>query len=137
MDIKKIHEGFVKDKNFSVEGQIRWLQKAGFPQHQIEQAMITVYSELEKGAIPKVWIKGKEKKYLTSSEKFLERESGWASRNIQNGHDLDQYLLEIAKRIRTQELTVMIGKMEEFEAKMRKKWEEEERKKKPWYKRIF
>ena len=137
MDIKKLHEKFADYNSPTVEGQIRWLQKAGFVQHQIEMAMVSLYSEIERGEIPKVWAKGKETKYLPASENFLAREAGWSSRDIQNGNDLDQCLMARAKGVRTGELTVMIAKIEEFEAKMRKKWDEDQKNKKPWYKRIF
>lgn len=135
MDMKVLHSRFSDKDSPSVEGQIRWLQKNNFPQHQIEQAMITVYSELERGKIPKRWTNGTEVKYLSSDSNYLSAE--WFSRPISGGAELDQYLLEIAKRIRTEELTTLIRKMEQFEINMRKKWEAEQKQRKPWYKRIF
>ena len=48
MDIKALHERFKDDHSPSVEGQIRWLQKQGFPQHHIEQAMAEMKAIEEK-----------------------------------------------------------------------------------------
>jgi len=110
MDFKQLHERFKDDDSPSVEGQIRWLQKQGFAQHQIEQAMISTYTEIERGEFtPK------------------------------NGSDLDQYLLNKAKIVRTEELSAQIKKMEEFVDKLKGQAIEEYKKEqeKPWYKRLF
>jgi hypothetical protein len=104
MDIKKLHEKYKDDASPSVELQIRWLKKMGFEQHQIDQAMIIVYSEIEK------------------DEKVFK-----------NGGEFNLYLKDVASKIRTEELSAYIAKIEEFEAKMRKKWESEL----PWWKRIL
>lgn len=108
MNFKALHTKYKDNDSPTVEGQIRWLQKQGFGQHQIDQAMITVYTEVERG-----------------------------EKDFKNGNDLDQHLLETAKKIRTDELTTYITKLEEFESKLKKKWEEDQKKSKPWYKRIF
>lgn len=143
MDMKTLHARFKDDDSPSVEGQIRWLQKQGFPQHHIEQAMLTLYSELERGNVPK-------------------KEDGTP---VKGGWDLDQALLLTAKTIRTDELRLQVKRLEEFEAKLKAKWEEDRRKeeailaaaeeerkereakkaeedaaskpKRPWYKRLF
>jgi len=111
MNFVELHSKFKDDDSPSVEGQVRWLQKQGFAQHQIEQAMISVYMEIERNEA-----------------------------NFKNGFELDQYLLEKAKLVRTEELTTQIAKMEEFVANLKKKWDEDRLKtevKLPWYKRIF
>ncbi len=114
MNFKELHRKHADKDSPTVEGQIRWLQKQGFPQHQIDQGMITVYSEIER----------KEK-------------------DFKSGLELDQYLLDTCKKFRTDELTAYVAKLEEFEAGLKKKWEQEQKKqleaqqKKPWYKRIF
>jgi uncharacterized protein (DUF2132 family) len=110
MDFKELHSKYKDEYSPSVEGQIRWLQKQGFAQHQIEQAMITVYSEIERG-----------------------------EKDFKNGLELDQYLLEKAKLIRTEELTAQIKKMEEFVNKLKGQAIEEYRRQqaRPWYKKIL
>jgi hypothetical protein len=105
MNFKELHEKFKDDASPSVELQIRWLQKMGFLQHQIDQAMITVYTEIEQG------------------------------KTFKNGGEFNLYLKDVVTKIRTEELKLYVANLESFEAKMRKKWEEE--KPKPWYKRIF
>lgn len=110
MDFIQLHAKYKDDDSPSVEGQIRWLQKQGFVNHQIEQAMITVYSEIERGEI-----------------------------DFKNGAELDHYLLERAKRIRTEELTEHIKKMEHFVNSLRQQAVEDYKKQqaKPWYKKLF
>lgn len=108
MNFTELHAKYKDDDSPSVEGQIRWLQKQGFAQHQIEQAMIATYAEIERG-----------------------------EKDFTSGLELDQYLLNKAKLIRTEELTLQIAKMEEFVDKLKSKWEEDLKKKKPWYRRLF
>jgi len=110
MDFKELHAQFKDEHSPSVEGQIRWLQKQGFTQAQIEQAMIDVYSEIERGEV-----------------------------TFNNGFELDQYLLERAKKIRTEELTMQIKRMEEFVSKIKQQAVEEYKaqQEKPWYKKIL
>ena len=110
MNFKELHAKFKDNDSPSVEGQIRWLQKQGFAQHQIEQAMISTYTEIERGQVI-----------------------------FKNGHELDQYLLNKAKLIRTEELTIQITKMEEFVDKLKGQVLEDYKKEqaKPWYKKIF
>ena len=137
MDIKTLHERFKDDHSPSVEGQIRWLQKQGFPQHHIEQAMAEMYADIERGDLPKAYEKlSQDDKVIQSI--YLPKEvnspgKDFAQREISNGWDLDQALLEYAKRARTDELGVMLKNIERFEQKLRKKW----MKQVPWYKRVF
>jgi hypothetical protein len=138
MDFKKLHEQFRDNDSPSVEGQIRWLQKQGFAQHQIEQAMITVYSELERKATPLVFTKkethpdgGIKISRVFGNDPSHQPADDWTAQPIVNGEQFDQYLLQVAKRVRTEELGLMVKKMEEFEVNLRKKWikEEEDKKK--------
>jgi hypothetical protein len=141
MDIKALHEPFSDNDSPTVEGQIRWLQKQGFAQHQIQQALIAVYSEIERGDIPQVWTRKSKMPDggVVESKLYLSKDMNcpgahYKGRNITTGWELDQYLLTVAKRIRTDELSVMVKKMEEFEEGLRKKWAAQQ--KGPWYKRI-
>lgn len=137
MNIKEIHKQFADDHSPSVEGQIRWLQKQGFAQHQIEQAMITVYSEIERGEVPLVWHMREPDTSGHVKDTYCYTEvngvpPGSKFKNpkpISNGHQLDQYLLEVARRIRTGELSMMVSHMEQFEAKLKAKWEADIKKK--------
>jgi uncharacterized protein (DUF2132 family) len=110
MDMKELHAKYKDENSPSVEGQVRWLQKQGFAQHQIEQAMIAVYTEIERG-----------------------------EKDFKDGLELDQYLLEKAKIIRTQELADQVKKMESFVESIRNKAIEDYKKQqaRPWYKKIL
>jgi len=110
MDFKELHSKYKDEYSPSVEGQIRWLQKQGFAQHQIEQAMISVYTEIERG-----------------------------EKDFKNGLELDQYLLEKAKIIRTEELADQVKKMEAFVEKIKTQAVEDYKKQqaRPWYKKIL
>ena len=112
MNIIKLHEKFKDHDSPSVEGQIRWLQKQGFMQSQIDQAMISVYTDIERGV--ELYFEGKV------------IDSGWA---------LDQVLLKAAKVARTKDLTSVIKNIEKFEYDMRNRWETD--KKKGFFKRVF
>ena len=139
MNFKELHTKFKDDDSPSVEGQIRWLQKQGFAQHQIEQAMIAAYTEIEMGRIPNCWSmlvqkNGGERidrKYLPAD--YNSPGHKWKSRPIKNGFEFDQFLLENAKKVRTDELSVMLKNMQQFEKKLKKKWSSQV----PWYKRMF
>ena len=47
-----LHRKFKDHDSPSVEGQIRWLQKQGFAEHHIQQAMIALYNDIEQEKIP-------------------------------------------------------------------------------------
>lgn len=140
MKFKELHSQFKDDDSPSVEGQIRWLQKHGFQQHQIEQAMLTAYTELEAGRVPVRWkrkMKGKEGQEVIERKygdaKTKPKGANWESREVKNGFEFDQFLLECAKRVRTNELSVMLRHMEKFEKDLKKKWSAQV----PWYKRML
>jgi len=129
MNIVKLHGRFKDDDSSSVEGQIRWLQKQGFLQNQIDQAIITVYGDIERGETPMVFFcKGKEleKKYQLYNEPHPSRP--WNGEKIVTGWDLDQTLLREAKRARTKDLSAVIKNIEHFEAGLRTKWEKDRKK---------
>lgn len=139
MDFKLLHEPFRDEDSPSVEAQIRWLQKQGFLQHQIQKTMVRVYGELSRNEIPRVW-----KRTLDNREEVLYRPhgvtpkgEGWSSEKVANGFDLCQYILEIAKSFRTQDLTKFIKDMEKFESDMKSKWIDSIKYKVPWWKRLF
>ena len=144
MNFKVLHEKFKDDDSPTVEGQIRWLQKQGFAQHQIEQAMLTVYSALERGETPLLFTRkethpdgGIKISKVYGAEASHKPGHDWDQREIVTGEELDHYLLQVAKKVRTSELSTMVRKMEEFEANLRKKWEAEQKKKtkKRWWQR--
>lgn len=132
--MKVIHERFKDTDSPSVEGQIRWLQKQGFAQHHLEQAMISVYGDIDNGRVPRVF-----KKTITENDKqttetiyrnFGESppDSRWGEgEEISTGHDLDQVLMIAAKQARTDELSAMIINMEKFTEKLKQKWAEEQK----------
>ena len=96
MDFKKLHERYKDETSPSVELQIRWLRRIGFQSHQVDQALITVYGEIERG------------------EKIFK-----------SGSELNLYLKDVAAKIRTEEIGVYINNLEKFEANMRKKFQAE------------
>ena len=121
MDIKALLEGFTDLKDHSVEGQIRWLQKQGFSQDQIDHAILAVYFDLERGVIPCKWNTGAETVYMAGDQP----KSGehWEGGPISGGNDLDQYLLKVAKGIRTKELADKVAAIGVQVSKMKSQWE--------------
>jgi len=95
MDFEKLHEPYKDENSPSPELQVKWLRKFNIPDHVIDQAMISVYTEIEQ----------KEKTFQTGAE-------------------LNLYLKEIAKRLHTEELGAYIRHLEKFEAKLKKKWQQ-------------
>ena len=136
MNIKELHGKYADEHSPNPEGQVRWLQKQGFPQHQIDQAFILLYQDLERGQIPRVF-EQKNADGIVVSRKYGPYDTPCPtdhhSREISNGWDLDQCLLECAKIVRTNELQSTLVSIEAFEKKLRKKWSRQV----PWYKRIF
>lgn len=138
MDIKALLAAFTSEKEFTVEGQIRWLQKQGFTQDQIDHAILTVYFDLERGCLPCKWNTGAEVVYLSGDT----AKSGehWEGGAITTGNDLDQYLLKVAKDIRTKELSDKVAAIGVQVAKMKSQWEADYKKanaKPGFFKRLF
>ena len=132
MDIEKLHEKFQDKDSPSIEGQVRWLQKQGFLQNHIDQAMIQVYGDIERGHAP--WVFSKTIKDHKDTERVVKEyrlfdfpieESGWIQEPITNGWDLDQVILAVAKRARKKDLKSIVLNMQKFESDLRKKWEKE------------
>lgn len=126
MDIKAIHRKFTSQPDHLPEGQTLWLKKHGFREDQIEIAMTKVYFDLDRGCIPCKWDTGSEKVYLSGDQP----PSGehWKGGPIETTDDLDQYLLKVAKDIRTQEETDKINRMGEVINKMKAQWEDDYKK---------
>lgn len=133
MDIRKLHEPYKDQDSPSPELQVRWLKRLGFESHIIDQAMLNTYTDVERGI-----------------------------RTFKSGAELNAYIKDQAVRIRNDELSAYISKLEQFESKLKAKWEAERNErmalaakleadrlakerelaaaaaaKKPWYKRVF
>ena len=120
MDFQKLYEPYVTKEAPLVTEQIKWLQKQGIPQHIIDQAMIKVYDEIERG------------KVFNAEGKHT---STWA---------LWMYLQEIARGLQKKELEVYVKNLESFHENIRQKWNDDlnklaelERKKWPLWKKIL
>lgn len=135
VDYDKLHGRYKDDASPSVEGQIRWLQKQNFTANQIEVAMMSLYDDIYNETPPILYELDGEKRYLRHSDKSPGRK--WASRQIKGGDELDQSLIEIAKRIRTKELEDIKKNMQDFVSGLKKSWKNEVLSRVPWYKRIF
>jgi hypothetical protein len=130
MDIKALLASYTSEKEFTVEGQIRWLQKQGFTQDQIDQAILTVYFDLERGVLPNKWSRTASN---TSAGPITELvyfagdqpkpNVDWEGGPISGGNDLDQYLLKVAKDLRTKELSDKAQQLGVLVAKMKSQWE--------------
>jgi len=101
MDFQKLYEPYKTKDAPDVAEQLKWLLKQGIPQHIIDQAMIKVYDEIERG------------KGFDSTEKHS---ATWV---------LWMYLLKTAKEIHSQELDVYVKNLETFHGKLRSKWNED------------
>lgn len=121
MDIKAILANYTDEPAYTVEGQIRWLQKQGFAPDQIDQAVLSVYFDIERGLLPNRWDTGSEIVYLPGDQP----KSGehWLGGPITGGHELDQYLLKVAKDIRTKELSDKVAAIGVQVSKMKAQWE--------------
>ena len=140
MNLKELHKQFRDNDSPSVEGQYRWLEKQGFTPDQIEQAIIETYTEIHNGHTPQRWtreMKNAEGKTVVETRfgKYgvTPKGANWKCADISNGFEFDQFLLEMAKSARKNDLQLKIRGIQIFEKKMRKKWAREM----PWYKRMF
>jgi len=68
----------------TVEGQVKWLLSKSIPRSHIDQAVLSVYDEIERG------------------------------KTFASGADLDHYLLEVATHLHKVELTDSVVKLEAF-----------------------
>ena len=146
MDIKSLLQAYTSEKEFTVEGQIRWLQKQGFSQDQIDHAILAVYFDLERGVLPNKWYRTVETSAGPVSEIVYfagdqpKPNVDWDGGPISGGHELDQYLLKVAKDIRTKELSDKAAQLGELVSKMKSQWEADKSKaeaKPGFFKRLF
>ena len=120
IDFKKLHEPYAGDESPSPEMQIKWLQKNGIPAHIVDQAMIKVYDGLETGQL-----------------RFEPGKFAGDNGEHSAGFFFDQYLMKTAQEMHQQELTDHVAKLERFHGEMKKKWEDEQKSKKSWFRRVF
>ena len=125
MDLKAILAGYTTKPEFTVEGQMRWLQKQGFTEDQIAQALMSVYFDLERGVLPNKWRMGPEGETVYLPGDQPKASETWIGGPIGGGHELDQYLLKVAKDIRTRELTDKVAAIGIQVAKMKAQWEKD------------
>lgn len=135
MDMVKLHKPFAGKDSPSPEAQRNWLRKRGFTPVQIDQAMLTLYSDLDREALPNVFegVKEIEKKEIRYGMSGAKAPDGFTARNIKTGVELDQALLEYAKFFKAEDERAEIEKVQQFERMLRKRWESQV----PWYKRIL
>ncbi len=135
MDMVKLHEKFKGKDSPSVEAQRNWLRKRGFTPIQIDKAMLTLYSDIARGALPKVFEGAKEitKKEVSYGMAEDRAPSGFVARDISTGTELDQTLLKYALFFKSEDEKQEIERVQSFERMLRKRWESQV----PWYKRIF
>jgi len=94
MNFDKLIEPYKEDGR-TVQGQIKWLQSKGIPQDKIDQAILHVYDEIERGKIH------------------------------EHGHALDRYLLEVAQGFHHEELDAHAKRLENFFNAFKDRWREE------------
>ena len=135
MDIKLLHSHYKDEHSPTVEGQIRWLQNQGFSQDQIDQAMIATYFDIERGCIPCKWERRfKDEQGRNTNELiFLPGDQpkpgdDWSGGPVAGGKMLDQYLLKVAKDIRTKELADKTQALGAMVSKMKAQWEADAKK---------
>lgn len=76
-------------------GQRKWLAGKGVSPDKIDKAMLVVYDELSRG------------------------------KTFQDGHELDRYLWDVAKKIDAEHHEAEVKRLEEFFQKFKERWEEE------------
>lgn len=140
MNLKELHKQFKDDDSPSVEGQYRWLERQGFTPDQIERGIIEAYTELENGQIPTRWTRtmktaeGKDVVEVKFGPKGkTPKGANWKGEPIKNGFELDQFIMEMARLARHNDLRMKVKGLELFEQKLRAKWSKQV----PWYKRVF
>jgi hypothetical protein len=97
MDFKKLIEPYSEGGLRTIEAQIKWLLSKGIPRHHIDQAILTVYQEVEHG------------RQFTASESEQERAEGKTA-----GHYLDHEIFRVAKELYQAELSESVQKLEDF-----------------------
>lgn len=84
-----------KENGRTPQGQIKWLISKGIERDKIDQAMLIVYDEIERG------------------------------KALQNGHELDRYLLDIAQKLVKEDIDESVKRLETFFNTFKDKWQEE------------
>lgn len=84
-----------KENGRTTEGQMKWLLAKNIPKDKVDQAILLVYDELDRG------------------KTFL------------NGHEFDRYLLDVATNLHQTEMNESVKKLEEFFNTFKDKWREE------------
>ena len=111
MNFQELYEPYATKEAPNVSDQIKWLQKQGFPQNIIDQALLVVYTELEKG---KIFVSDKHS-------------SAW---------NLWMYIKGIATDLQKQELEIYVKNLEEFHSNLSDKidveWNKLSKSKKIW-----
>jgi hypothetical protein len=91
MDYKKLLEPYAENGR-TVEGQVTWLTKKGIAKTYIDQALIFVYDEVERGKV------------------------------YPSGHDLDRALFTKSQELMKADMEVSLKQLELFHETLRKKW---------------
>ena len=94
MDFAKLCEPY-KENGRTPQGQIKWLTSKGIPKDKIDQAMLVVYDEIDRGKI------------------------------FENGHEFDRYLLETAQGLHKASLDDEVQKLQRFFDGFKSKWGED------------
>jgi len=94
MDYEKLLEPYVENGR-TVVGQASWLLKKGIPKATVDQAMLYVYDELDRG-----------KTYAT-------------------GHELDRALFDKGMELLKEDVVISLKQLQDFHQKMRDKWGED------------
>ncbi|MGO9020473.1 MAG: hypothetical protein ACLQVJ_19210 [Syntrophobacteraceae bacterium] len=90
MDLNKLVEPYSEEGKRTIEAQVKWLLAKNIARHHIDQAILTVYDEMERGKV------------------FL------ASATHNAGHHLDHELLRVAQELQRAELSDSLSKLEKF-----------------------
>jgi hypothetical protein len=90
MELNKLIEPYSENGVRTIEAEIKWLMGKGIPRHHIDQAILTVFDEIERG------------------KEFVADEANSA------GHFLDHELLRVAQELHRAELADSVKKLEDF-----------------------
>jgi len=90
MDLAKLIEPYSENGARTIEAQVKWLLSKNIPRSHIDQAILTVYDEIERGRVFE----------------------GSATHSA--GHFLDHELLRMAQALHQAELSESVKKLEDF-----------------------
>jgi len=106
MDFEKLIEPY-KENGRTPAGQIKWLLSKGIPQANVDQAMLYVYDEIQRG------------------------------RTFESGHELDRYLLTKAQEFQKADAEAQVQRLQEFFGKFKENWHREMTRKKSRWERFL